>query len=113
MCRCQRTSVSVLDAALWLSRLSFAVCPAMAVSPALQARRALVKVLLALATVYAVVLDLNRVAGRPTLGKTAYKARVRAVCRSKKAQQVAASQAKLMKRVCNLVIKKRGAATGL
>ena len=38
--------------------------------------------------------------------------RVRAVCRSKKAQQVAASQAKLMKRVCNLVIKKGGGATG-
>ena len=27
----------------------------------------------------------DAVAGRPTLGKTAYKARVRAVCRSKKA----------------------------
>ena len=59
-------------------------------------------------------LDLrDAVAGRPVLGKIAYKARVRAVCRTKKAQEVAASQAKLMKRVCNLVLKKKGAATGL
>ena len=58
-------------------------------------------------------LDLrDAVAGRPVLGKVAYRARVRAVCRSKKAQQVASNQKKLMKRVCNMVIKKKGAATG-
>lgn len=58
-------------------------------------------------------LDLgDAVAGRPVLGKTAYKARVRRVCRSKKAQAVAASQAKLMRRVCQKVILKKGGATG-
>ena len=48
---------------------------------------------------------------RPVLGKTAYKARVRNVCKSKKAQQVAAAQASIMKRVCKAVIANKGAAT--
>ena len=54
----------------------------------------------------------DAVAHRPVLGRAAYIARVRAVCKTKKAQAVAASQAKLMKRVCKAVITKKGAATG-
>ena len=54
----------------------------------------------------------DAVAGRPVLGKSAYKARVRSVCRSKKAQSVAANQAKLMKRVCRRIISKKGAGSG-
>jgi hypothetical protein len=49
---------------------------------------------------------------RPVLGKTAYRARVRSVVKSKKAQSVGAAQAKLMKRVCREVVRKKGAATG-
>ena len=52
------------------------------------------------------------VAKRLVLGKIAYKARVRAVCRSKQAQRVAANQEKLMKRVCRQVVLKNSAATG-
>ena len=52
------------------------------------------------------------VAKRPVMGKIAYKARVRAVCRSKQAQSVAANKEKLMKRVCRQVVLKKGAATG-
>ena len=48
---------------------------------------------------------------RPVLGKTAYKARVRSVVKSKKAQAVGAAQAKLMRRVCQEVVRKKGAAT--
>ena len=55
----------------------------------------------------------NAVAKRLVLGKAAYKARVRAVCRSKQAQRVAANQAKLMKRVSRRVVLKEGAATGV
>ena len=59
-------------------------------------------------------LDLrDALAGRPVLGKTAYKARVRSVCKGKKAQAVAASQVKIMRKVCNLIVKKKGEATGL
>ena len=53
----------------------------------------------------------DAVAKRPVLGKTAYKARVRAVCRSKKAQAVAASQSKILKRVCKAIVAKRGGTT--
>ena len=55
----------------------------------------------------------DAVAKRLVLGKAAYKARVRAVCRSKQAQRVAANQAKLMKRVSRRVVLKEGAATGV
>ena len=48
---------------------------------------------------------------RPLLDKTAYRAQVRCVVRSKKAQAVGAAQAKLMKRVCREVVRKKGAAT--
>ena len=53
----------------------------------------------------------DAVAKQPVLGKTAYKARVRAVCRSKKAQAVAANQSKISKRVCKAIVAKRGGAT--
>ena len=49
---------------------------------------------------------------RAPFGKMAYKARVRAVIRSKKAQTVAANYARDLKKVCQTVIKKKGAATG-
>ena len=57
-------------------------------------------------------MDLNdAVAKRPVLGKSAYMARVRRVVQSNKAQAVGAAQAKLMKRVCKKVVRKKGAAT--
>ena len=49
---------------------------------------------------------------RPCLTKTAYIARVRAVLRSKKAQGVASRIAWSLKATCELVVKKRGAASG-
>ena len=54
----------------------------------------------------------DAVAKRPPLGKTAYRARVRRVIGSSKAQKVAANQANLMKRVCREVLKRNGAASG-
>ena len=54
----------------------------------------------------------DAVAKRGVLSKFAFKARVRAVCRSKQAQRVAGNQTKLMKRVCREVVSKKGAATG-
>jgi len=48
---------------------------------------------------------------RPVLGKMAYRARIRALCRSAKARQVAKNLAGGLKRVCKEVIKKGGAAT--
>ena len=51
-------------------------------------------------------------AGRPPLGPTAYRLRLRAVCKSKKAQQVARACALGLRRVCQeLVSKGTGAAT--
>ena len=44
--------------------------------------------------------------------KTEYKARVRRVLKSKKAQAVAAKMAKDLKRVCRAIVKKGGAASG-
>ena len=49
--------------------------------------------------------------GRPSLGKLAYKARIRAICRSANAQRVASNFAKGLKNVCREVVKKKGAAT--
>ena len=54
----------------------------------------------------------DAVAKRPVFGNAAYKARVRAVCRSQQAQRVAANKEKLMKQVCRPVVLKKGAATG-
>jgi len=50
--------------------------------------------------------------GRPVLGKTAFKARVRRVLSSKKAQLVASNHAKSFRATCRLVVQKKGAATG-
>ena len=58
-------------------------------------------------------LDLrDAVAKRPVLGKTAYRARVRAVCKSARAQQKAANIANGLKKVCKVVLAKKGAASG-
>ena len=52
------------------------------------------------------------VAKRPALGKMAYKIRVRGILRSRKAQEVAMRQAKTLQKVCKIVVKKKGAASG-
>ena len=51
-------------------------------------------------------------ARRAVLGKFAYKQRVQGILRSKKAQEVAANIAGGLRKVCKLVIKKKGAASG-
>jgi hypothetical protein len=48
--------------------------------------------------------------GRPVPGRTAYIARVRAINPSKRAQTVAASYARGLKKVCQAVVRKRGVA---
>ena len=53
----------------------------------------------------------DAVAKRPVLGKTAYVARVRRVLKTKKAQLVAASCAKGLKKVCREVVRKKGAGS--
>jgi hypothetical protein len=50
-------------------------------------------------------------AKRPVPGKIAYRQRVRNVCRSKKAQRVAAACAKGLRKVCQEVLRKKGAAS--
>ena len=50
-------------------------------------------------------------AKRPPLGRTAYRARLRAVLRSKKAQGVAGRLAAGLLNVCKEVLKKKGAAS--
>ena len=45
---------------------------------------------------------------RPVMSKDEYKARVRRVAHTKKAQEVASNQARLMKKVCRAVLKKEG-----
>ena len=54
----------------------------------------------------------DAMAKKAPLGKMAYRERVRAVCRSKKAQTVASSYAKSFRKVCAAVVKKKGAASG-
>ena len=49
--------------------------------------------------------------GRPTLGKTAFKARVRAICASAKAKRVAAACVGNLHKVCKEVLRLKGAAT--
>ena len=49
----------------------------------------------------------DAVAGRPVLGKTAYRERVRRVLRSQKAQTVAKNQANTLRKVCAAVVKKK------
>ena len=53
----------------------------------------------------------DAVAQRPVLGQRAYKARVRALARSRKCQAVGKNQALLLKRVCREVVRKKGEAT--
>ena len=50
-------------------------------------------------------------AKRPPLGRTAYRARLRAVLRSKKAQSVAGRYAAGLLNVCKEVLQKKGAAS--
>ena len=49
--------------------------------------------------------------GRPTLGKTAFKARVRAICASAKAKRVACACVNNLHKVCKEVLRLKGAAT--
>ena len=49
-------------------------------------------------------------AKKPTLGKMAYTARIRAVMKSKKAQDMASRCALGLKKTCRLVVKNKGAA---
>ena len=49
---------------------------------------------------------------RPVLGKTAYRARVRSVLRSRKANATAASIAKGFRKVCRKVVANKGAHSG-
>ena len=49
--------------------------------------------------------------GKPTVGKTAFKARVRAVCASVKARRVASACVINLRNVCEEVIRFKGAAT--
>ena len=48
-------------------------------------------------------------AGRPVLSKAAFKARVRSICKSQKAQTVAKHCALSLKKVCQEVVAKNGA----
>ena len=57
-------------------------------------------------------LDLkDAVAKRPVLGKMAYKSRVRSVCSSQQAQRVAKACARGLRKVCEEVVRNKGAAT--
>ena len=53
----------------------------------------------------------DAVAGRPALGKPAWRARVKRVIQSRRAQAVASNCAKSMRKVCREVVKQKGAAT--
>ena len=48
-------------------------------------------------------------AGRPPMGRVAFKARVRAICRSQRAQRVARACALGLRKVCQEVVMKKGA----
>ena len=54
----------------------------------------------------------DAVARRRVLSKAEYKARVRGIFRTQKAQLVARNQTRPMKKVCRAVLQKKGAATG-
>ena len=49
-------------------------------------------------------------AGRPVVGKTAYKARVRQLMKTKRAQGVASRVVKGFRKTCKEVLRKKGAA---
>ena len=55
--------------------------------------------------------DLDLKQGGPTLGKTAFKARLRAVCASAKAKRVASACVNNLHKVCKEVLRLKGAAT--
>ena len=55
--------------------------------------------------------DLQR--KRRPVGKFAYKRRVKTLCQSQKAQRVAAACARSLRKVCQAVVRKRGAAAGV
>ena len=55
----------------------------------------------------------DAVKGRPALGKTAYRQRVRRVLATKKMQKTAANCARSFRKVCKVVVEKKGRATGL
>ena len=54
----------------------------------------------------------DAVAGRRPLSNDEYKARVRRLVHTQKAQSVGTNQARLMVKVCRTVLKKKGAGTG-
>ena len=103
----------------------------MAVNAKQAAKRTLVKVLLALAAAYGLVLSITResddvavgkafrqeldlkdaLAKRRPLSKIAYKQRVRAVCSTQTAQKVARNIANSLRKTCREVVQKKGAAT--
>jgi transposase len=51
-------------------------------------------------------------AGRPVLGKTAYRQRLMRFLKTKKSQSIASGMAKGLRNVCKLVVQKKGAASG-
>ena len=54
----------------------------------------------------------DAVAKRPVPGKTAYRARVRRLCQTKKAQKVAGNHARARRGVCCIILQKKGAHSG-
>ena len=54
----------------------------------------------------------DAVAKRPVLRKTAYRARVRRLCQTKKAQKVAGNHARALEGVCRIILQKKGAHSG-
>ena len=75
-----------------------------------QAKRALVALLRTLAAAYACAVRVTRESEDAEV-RTAYKARLRAVLRSKKTQGVAGRIAAGLLKVCKEVVKKKGAAS--
>ena len=78
------------------------------------AKRALVKLLKELAVLYSLAVGVTRDLrdGKPALGKMAYKARVKAFLKTRKAQNAAKRQWRSMRSVARIVIRKKGAASG-
>ena len=72
------------------------------------AKRAFVRVLLQLASLYGIAPDVNRESPDDALIKAL---RVRTVCRSAKARRIAKNLAGGLKKVCKEVLDKEGAAT--
>ena len=54
----------------------------------------------------------DAVAKRPVLRKTAFRAPVRRLCQTKKAQKVAGNHARALKGVCRMILQKKGAHSG-